>query len=53
MQKNGAGLDTGSAQYWDTTKDGIVCVNWENQEMHVIVTVFGTALNVDNTMDEG
>mmetsp|Transcript_12050 Transcript_12050/g.48500 ORF Transcript_12050/g.48500 Transcript_12050/m.48500 type:complete len:117 (+) Transcript_12050:77-427(+) len=48
MQKNGAGLDTGTALFWDTSKDGLVCIPWENPTMHVIITVFGAALNVDN-----
>ena len=25
MQKNGAGLDTGTALFWDNAKDGLVC----------------------------
>uniref|UniRef100_A0A7S3JST1 Dynein light chain Tctex-type 1 n=1 Tax=Aureoumbra lagunensis TaxID=44058 RepID=A0A7S3JST1_9STRA len=48
MQKNGAGLDTGVALIWDHSKDGLVCIPWENTSMHVIITVFGLALNVDN-----
>ena len=81
MQKNGAGLDTGTALFWDNAKDGLVCtppawprffssaaaaaraarrrrrprprprcvgIPWENSEMHVVITIFGTALNVDN-----
>ena len=48
MQKNGAGLDTGAALFWDNAKDGLVCIPWENSQMSVVVTVFGTALNVDN-----
>ena len=48
MQKNGAGLDTGAALFWDNSKDGLVCIPWENSEMHVVITIFGTALNVEN-----
>ena len=47
MQKNGAGMDTGAALRWDHNKDGLVCIPWENTTMHVILTVFGTTLNVE------
>lgn len=46
-QRNGAGVDTGVSLFWDHTKDGVVCIPWESSTMHVIVTVYGTALNVD------
>ena len=29
MQKNGAGLDTGAALFWDNAKDGLVCIPWD------------------------
>mmetsp|Transcript_65721 Transcript_65721/g.148302 ORF Transcript_65721/g.148302 Transcript_65721/m.148302 type:complete len:120 (+) Transcript_65721:68-427(+) len=48
MQKNGAGLNTAAAAYWDTSKDGKATVNWSNKTMHAIVTVYGGAVNVDN-----
>lgn len=51
LQKNGAGLDTGTALSWDHLKDGLVCIPWENTSMHVILTVYGMALNTDNSAD--
>ena len=51
MQKNGAGLDTASSLWFDTQKDGKVVVPWENATMHVICTVFGLALNIDNVAE--
>ncbi len=47
MQKNGAGLVSAASTYWDTSKDGLCKVGWENGAMHCIVTVFGTSVNVD------
>merc|ERR1711903_71190 len=52
MQKNGAGMDTGAAMHWDANKDGLVCIPWENAEMHVVLTIYGVSLNVDNVGDE-
>jgi dynein light chain Tctex-type 1 len=52
MQKNGAGMDTGAAMHWDAAKDGLVCIPWENAEMHVVLTIYGVSLNVDNVGDE-
>ena len=52
MQKNGAGMDTGAAMHWDANKDGLVCIPWENGEMHVVLTIYGVSLNVDNVGDE-
>ena len=52
MQKNGAGMDTGAAMHWDSNKDGLVCIPWENAEMHVVLTIYGVSLNVDNVGDE-
>ena len=43
MQKNGAPLHTAAGAFWDTKKDGICKVPWENSTMHCIVTVFGLA----------
>ena len=48
MQKNGAGMDTGAAMHWDANKDGLVCIPWENGEMHVVADDLGVSLNVDN-----
>ena len=52
MQKNGAGMDTGAAMHWDSNKDGLVCIPWENAEMHVVLTIYGVSLHVDNVGDE-
>lgn len=41
MQKTGAPLHTAAGAFWDTKKDGICKVPWENATMHAIVTVFG------------
>ena len=52
MQKNGAGLVSAASTYWDTTKDGLCRVTWENASMHCIVTVYGLCLNVDSDHNE-
>ncbi|XP_076049251.1 dynein light chain 90F isoform X2 [Oratosquilla oratoria] len=44
MQKNGAGLHTASACFWDNTTDGSCTVRWENKTMYCIVSVFGLAI---------
>uniref|UniRef100_A0AAV2K9C8 Dynein light chain Tctex-type 1 n=1 Tax=Knipowitschia caucasica TaxID=637954 RepID=A0AAV2K9C8_KNICA len=44
MQKNGAGLQTANACFWDNTTDGSCAVRWENESMYCIVTVFGLAI---------
>eukprot|EP00727_Mastigamoeba_balamuthi_P004193 m51a1_g13771 putative dynein light chain tctex-type 1 (115) ;mRNA; f:265065-265409 len=44
MQKNGAGLHTASACFWDTTCDGSVTYRWENKSMYCITSVFGLAI---------
>ncbi|KAG5180135.1 flagellar inner arm dynein light chain Tctex1 [Tribonema minus] len=49
MQKNGAGLNTSATMFWDPEKDNYCQVPWENQNMHCIVTVYGCAVNIDNT----
>ncbi|CAG5082806.1 Oidioi.mRNA.OKI2018_I69.PAR.g10212.t1.cds [Oikopleura dioica] len=41
MQKTGAGLQTSSSCYWDSTTDGSCTVRWENKTMYCIVSVFG------------
>jgi dynein light chain Tctex-type 1 len=51
MQKNGAGLESAASLFWDPMKDGRVTVPWENATMHVIVTVYGLALNLDNAAE--
>ncbi|KAM9356021.1 dynein light chain Tctex-type 1 [Pholidichthys leucotaenia] len=43
-QKNGAGLQTASAFFWDNTTDGSCAVRWENKSMYCIVSVFGLAI---------
>jgi len=52
MQKNGAGLVSAASTYWDTTKDGLCRVTWENATLHTIVTVYGLCLNVDSDHNE-
>uniref|UniRef100_A0A8C4GDC0 Dynein light chain Tctex-type 1 n=2 Tax=Dicentrarchus labrax TaxID=13489 RepID=A0A8C4GDC0_DICLA len=44
MQKNGAGLQTASACFWDNTTDGSCAVRWENKSMYCIVNVFGLSI---------
>jgi dynein light chain Tctex-type 1 len=48
MQKNGAGLVSAGSTFWDTRKDGLCKVVWENQTTHCIVTVYGMSLNADS-----
>ena len=52
MQKNGAGLVSAASTYWDTNRDGLCKVMWENGTMHCVVTVYGTSVNIDNTDDD-
>jgi dynein light chain Tctex-type 1 len=47
MQKNGAGLVSAASTYWDTRKDGLCKVVWENGTMHCVVTVYGTCVNIN------
>lgn len=51
MQKNGAGLNTSTSMFWDTSKDGYCKVPWQNSTMHCIVTVFGLSVNIDDPQD--
>ena len=44
MQKNGAGLHSASASFWDNSTDGSCTVRWENKSMYCIVSVFGLAI---------
>ena len=44
VQKNGAGLHTVSACFWDNSTDGSCSVKWENKTMYCIVSVFGLAI---------
>lgn len=44
MQKNGAGLHTSSACFWDPSCDGSVTYRWENKSMYCITSVFGLAI---------
>jgi len=39
-----AGLHTSVSCFWDGTTDGCVTVKWENQNLFLIVTVFGLAI---------
>ena len=52
MQKNGAGLVSAASVYWDTRKDGVCKVSWENETMHCVVAVFGVSTNVDDASDD-
>mmetsp|Transcript_44904 Transcript_44904/g.142979 ORF Transcript_44904/g.142979 Transcript_44904/m.142979 type:complete len:117 (+) Transcript_44904:167-517(+) len=40
MQKTGGGLHTASTSLWDPNTDGKITVQWENNTMHCIVTVY-------------
>mmetsp|Transcript_67793 Transcript_67793/g.187300 ORF Transcript_67793/g.187300 Transcript_67793/m.187300 type:complete len:123 (-) Transcript_67793:766-1134(-) len=51
MQKNGAGMNTAAATFWDASKDGQVVVHWSNPSMNVVVTVYGVGLNIDNAAE--
>lgn len=48
MQKNGAGMNTAACMFWDASKDGQCVVPWSNKTMHVLVAVYGIAVNIDN-----
>mmetsp|Transcript_30433 Transcript_30433/g.35098 ORF Transcript_30433/g.35098 Transcript_30433/m.35098 type:complete len:121 (+) Transcript_30433:141-503(+) len=48
MQKNGAGLVSAASTYWDLSKDGLCKVNWENNTIHCLVTVYGLSVNVES-----
>ena len=52
MQKNGGGMTTSAACYWDGGKDGKTRVPFENDTMHCIVTVYGLSVNIDTKDDE-
>ena len=51
MQKNGAGLTTASACWWDTSNDGTVTVIWpkekqkenQNKTLNCLVSVFAVS----------
>jgi len=51
MQQNGAGMNTAATMFWDTSKDGRYVMNWSNNTMHVLVTVYGIAVNIDNAAE--
>lgn len=51
MQKNGAGLNTSSSQFWDANKDGMIKIPWSNLTMSCIVTVYGVAVNIDDPQE--
>ncbi|TGZ72109.1 hypothetical protein CRM22_002285 [Opisthorchis felineus] len=44
MQKNGAGLQTASACFWDCSTDGCYTFKWENKTMYCFVTIFGISI---------
>jgi len=44
MQKSGAGLETSSAAFWDTSTDGVLSVQWASSHLVVLVTAFVTTL---------
>lgn len=41
MQKTGAGAHTAAGVYWDTRRDGLCNIPWENETIHAQVNVFG------------
>jgi dynein light chain Tctex-type 1 len=43
VQKAGGGLHASSSCFWDSNSDGMVAVRWENETMHVIVSIYGLA----------
>ncbi|KAL0245289.1 hypothetical protein GEMRC1_009368 [Eukaryota sp. GEM-RC1] len=43
-QKTGAGFHTASSAFWDSTTDGSAIVQYENNHLRVVVTVFGLAI---------
>ncbi|XP_061728865.1 dynein light chain Tctex-type 1-like [Cydia pomonella] len=45
-QKNGSGLHTAAAYFWDTVTDGTCTVRWENKYMYCIVNVWALALQI-------
>lgn len=45
-QKNGSGLHTAAAYFWDTLTDGTCTVRWENKYMYCIVNVWGMSLQL-------
>ncbi|XP_053615480.1 dynein light chain Tctex-type 1-like [Plodia interpunctella] len=45
-QKNGTGLHTAAAYYWDIATDATCTVRWENKFMYCIVSVWGLALQI-------
>jgi len=47
VQKNGAGLVSTASTYWDTNKDGVCKVTWENDTIHTLITVYGLSVLVD------
>jgi Tctex-1 family. len=47
MQKNGAGLISVASTFWDTSKDGLCKVTWENGTIQCIVSVYGLSVNID------
>ena len=44
MQRTGGGMHTASCCYWDQNSDGNCVLRWENQDIHVVVDVFGIAM---------
>lgn len=48
MQNTGAGLNTATSTYWDTTKDGFCKVNFHNKTIHCILTIFGVSVNIED-----
>jgi hypothetical protein len=53
MQKTGAGLVSAVSTFWDTKKDGLCKVVWENATMLCVATVYGTSVNIDYPEDVG
>lgn len=45
-QKNGSGLHTAAAYFWDIATDGTCTVRWENKYMYCIVNIWALALQI-------
>ncbi|RWS26594.1 hypothetical protein B4U80_08047 [Leptotrombidium deliense] len=44
VQKTGAGVNTSTSCFWDSTTDTSCIVRWENKSLHCIVQVFALAI---------
>jgi dynein light chain Tctex-type 1 len=44
LQRQGSPTHTAAGTYWDSKRDGMCKMAWENPTIHCIVTVFGLAI---------